>query len=178
MKKLSLSIALFALSFSLFSQEVVTTNQKASEMYVKAKSWIALNFKSANDVIQADIPNEKIIAKGISKNYLTSKYGNQIINIPYDMGIIVTFDIKEGKYRYNVQTTESLAEVPTEGRAEAMVDSIIKVTPGGGLIGKKTREAMKLNMTDLQLQKNNIISKEIEITSLSIKEYMLKKDNW
>jgi hypothetical protein len=178
MKKALLSVAFFALSFSLFSQEVITTNQKASEMYVRAKSWIALNFKSANDVIQADITNEKIIAKGVSKNYITTKYGNQIINVPYDIGIIVTFDIKEGKYRYNVQTTESTAEVPTPERAEAMVDSIIRVTPGGGLIGKKGREAMKLNMTDLQSQKNNIINKEIETTSLSIKEYMAKKDNW
>lgn len=130
MKKVFFLAILAVTSIPLFSQEVITTNQKASEMYSNAKSWIALNFKSANDVIQADIPNQKIIAKGISKNFITAKYGNQVTNVPYDMGIIVTFDIKDGKYRYTIETTESIAEVPSDERAEIMADSIIKATPG------------------------------------------------
>jgi len=161
-----------------FSQEVIVTNQKSSEMYSKAKSWVAVNFKSANDVIQADIPNEKIIVKGISKNTLISKYGDKDIPFPWELGIVVTFDIKEGKYRYSVETSESPIDILSDERAEYMVDSVLKVTPGGGMIGKKGRESMKVNMINIQDQKNKVIKGNIESTASSIKSFMLKNDNW
>ena len=47
-------------------QGIVNSNIPASDLYTKAKLWIAENFRSANDVIQLDSPETgTIICKGI-----------------------------------------------------------------------------------------------------------------
>tara|TARA_R110001583_G_scaffold171794_2_gene325532 strand:- start:2167 stop:2835 length:669 start_codon:yes stop_codon:yes gene_type:complete len=60
------------------------------QIYNKSKEWIALNYKSANDVIQFDT-NDKIIVKGIFKvPYLTYEH-------TYNHSLIISF--KENRFK-------------------------------------------------------------------------------
>jgi hypothetical protein len=63
-----------------------------NELYSKVKTWIALNYKSADDVVQLDDPNnDLIICKG---NFPTSLFGKKGW-----IGHTLTFDFKDGKIR-------------------------------------------------------------------------------
>lgn len=63
-----------------------------SDLYSKVKSWIALNYKSADDVIQLDDPsNDLVICKG---NFTTSLFGKRGW-----IGHTIKIDFKEGKIR-------------------------------------------------------------------------------
>lgn len=66
---------------------------KKDQLFSKTKEWIALNYKSANDVIQlADKETSKIILKG---NFSTSMFMKQGW-----LGHTLVFDFKDGKLRY------------------------------------------------------------------------------
>ena len=161
------------------SQEIVTNELKASEMYPKMKEWVAMNFKSANSVIQVDIPNEKLVIKGIKKDILYSKFNNKSIPTDWSFDIVITLDFKDNKYRYNVETitSEEIWEM-NDDEANRYVDSVVKNTPGGGLIGKKTKDDMKFNIISINQQKKEKLKLEKDKIIESIKKTMAKKDEW
>ena len=67
---------------------------KKDQLFSKAKEWIALNYKSANDVIQlVDKETSKIILKG---NFSTSLFLKQGW-----IGHTLVLDFKDGKFRYS-----------------------------------------------------------------------------
>ena len=159
--------------------EVVTSSLNNTELYNKAKEWIALNFKSANNVIQADIPNEKIIVKGISNNTIHQEINNTTFNTPYPIDLTITFDFKNLKYKYKIESKITINDTSYSHISNVM-DSIWNVTPGSGLVGKKMREKVKKNQISVTLQQNTILQNEIQNTASSIKSGMIKKkeDNW
>ncbi|MDV7187923.1 DUF4468 domain-containing protein [Lutibacter sp. TH_r2] len=71
--------------------EIIKVDSLSKEqIYKRSKEWIALNYKSANDVIQFDT-TDKIIVKGIFKiPYLTYEH-------TYNHSLIVSF--KENRYK-------------------------------------------------------------------------------
>ena len=72
--------------------------KNADEIYSSIKSWVGLNYKSAQNVIQLDDPvNHKMIVKG---NFGTSHFGK---NGWYPH--IITFESKENRYKYSVLVT-------------------------------------------------------------------------
>jgi hypothetical protein len=76
------------------SQGIVELNDFSKDkIYKKSLEWIALNYKSAEDVIQLrDEEQGKIIAKG---NFISKRFGKK--------GWIrhtLVLDFKEGKFRY------------------------------------------------------------------------------
>jgi hypothetical protein len=159
--------------------EVVVSSMNNNVLYNKAKEWIALNFKSAKNVIQADIPNEKIIVKGISNYTINQEVNKRSFSSPFPINVIITFDFKDLKYKYKVETTELLNDT-SEMAMTKWNDSIWNVTPGSGLVGNKMREKIKLNEKNTRIQKNSFIRTEISSTVSSIKNEMIKKkeDNW
>ena len=76
---------------------VYTTDKTTEQVYSKAKEWIALNFKSANDVIQLDT-SDKIIIKGL----LPFSINSAGIKIDYIGDITLTIAIREGRYKVDV----------------------------------------------------------------------------
>lgn len=161
------------------SQEIVTNEFKASEMYPKMKEWVALNFKSANSVIQVDLPNEKLVIKGIKKEVLYSKFNNKSIPTDWSFDLLITIDFKDNKYRFNVETitSEEIWDM-NEDDANKYVDSVVKNTPGGGLIGKKIKDDMKLNIISINQQKKEKLKTEKDKIIQSIKSTISKKDEW
>lgn len=66
---------------------------KKDLLFTKAKEWITLNYKSANDVIQlADKESSKIIVKGNFKTFMAMKEGR--------LGHTLVLDFKDGRIRY------------------------------------------------------------------------------
>tara|TARA_B110000971_G_scaffold112035_1_gene114865 strand:+ start:225 stop:848 length:624 start_codon:yes stop_codon:yes gene_type:complete len=109
MRKLALALLLI-FPFFAFAQVNKTTDKRFSmvyktdktieKVYSKAKEWIAVNFKSANEVVQLDT-RDKIIAKGIlpftikSQEYLFDYVGD----------ITLTIAIREGRYKIDLDLT-------------------------------------------------------------------------
>jgi len=100
MKKLLILLILLTNTFA-FSQtinndengyyEIIKVDSLSKkQIYNKSKEWIALNYKSANDVIQLDT-EDKIIVKGIFKvPYLTYEH-------TYNHSLIISF--KENRFK-------------------------------------------------------------------------------
>jgi hypothetical protein len=88
-------IKLDSLSGKYQSQGIIKMDTlKKDFLYSKTKEWIALNYKSANDVIQlADKENYKIIAKGNFKTSMFMKEGW--------IAHTLVLDFKDGKIRYS-----------------------------------------------------------------------------
>ncbi|TDE07733.1 DUF4468 domain-containing protein [Flavobacterium sandaracinum] len=108
MKKL-FTLCLFAVfSINTFGQNIVKDSisqkyeahqiielesLKADVIYTKTKEWIALNYKSAQDVIQlADKESLKIIVKGNFNSTLFMKQGS--------ISHTLVLDFKDGRMRY------------------------------------------------------------------------------
>lgn len=119
MKKILSALMLCFVSIVMFSQEitetaivfpeyqgVVTSNIPASDLYNKAKLWIAENFQSSNNVVDFDSPETStIIVKGITR-YNAGKIS--------EMRILFTLKIegKENRFRYTLTITDITAPSP------------------------------------------------------------------
>jgi hypothetical protein len=174
------ALIFFALIFkfqTVISQEILTVEKTAKDMYISSKQWVATNFNSANSVIQVDIPNEKLLVKGLKKTIVYSTINNKSMPVDYAFDIIITLDFKENKCRINVQSSEVFQDLSPE-RVSEYVDSLIKATPGGGMLGKKFREEMKSNTISLHKQKEEIVKKEVDSILKSLRSAITKSDVW
>ena len=75
--------------------KVVQTEKSNDEVYQRAKEWIAINFKSSNDVLQLDT-NEKLIVKGSAKfTFVDYK------SAPFDYigQIMLTVSIRDNRFK-------------------------------------------------------------------------------
>jgi uncharacterized protein (DUF2344 family) len=79
----------------VYSDVVKVDSVGANGLYNRAKKWIALRYKSANNVIQLDNKEDKIlIGKGnFSINYYTR---NPVI------GHTIQIEAREGRYKYTI----------------------------------------------------------------------------
>jgi len=88
MRKITFNLLVLFISYQSFSQilnsdengyyEVITLDSLSKkQIHNKAKEWIALNYKSANDVVQLDT-NDKIIVKGVF-NSIQYNYHHSLI---------------------------------------------------------------------------------------------------
>lgn len=71
-------------------------SKSASELYSFVNLWIADHYKNANEVIDADIKNTKIVVNGIAPGVvkmISANAGNQ------DLNYRTTFDFKDNKIR-------------------------------------------------------------------------------
>lgn len=101
---------------------------KKDQLFVKANEWVALNFKSAKNVIQmADKEAGKIIVKGVVEKTLTYKMLGKTY-VPYFLHFTLNLTLKDERYRmvidgfsaenappsttiYNNEITPALADV-------------------------------------------------------------------
>lgn len=119
MKKSIMLLFLFGILFSVNAQVVMTKDSfpcfqsvykvegsNSNQIHTLLKTWIAINYKSAKDVIQLDDPeNGKIIMKGTSDFYYTI----YLSQIPCTCRYIITFDIKDNKFRASMEISDITA---------------------------------------------------------------------
>lgn len=97
-----LCFVFFALTVSAQSWETVSYEGKtAEEIQKKIHTWIAQNYRSAQDVIQQSDPG-KVIAKGGST--VSPLYDDGRVAVHYDWPYRYTldFEIKDGRFRFDV----------------------------------------------------------------------------
>ena len=88
---------------------------------------------------------------------------------------------KESKYRYNIETQFKYynEEEVTIEMTSNYIDSILKITPGSGIIGNKGRQELKettrLNLIEESKQIRDRINGLEQILKSSIK---INSDNW
>lgn len=151
------SISLQAQSFPInqngdieYTDVITADGYSKDDLYIQARSWMAKNFKNANEVIQMDDKEAgRIIGKGVVMLSNASTFGW----INYTLEI----QLKDGRYKYSISNV----------RHELPIGSKI-VTPGvltsdklgGGIftMGKprwdkiKLEVANRLSMLDLRLK--------------------------
>jgi len=82
--------------------KVFQTEKSNEEVYQRARQWIAINFKSANDVLQLDT-KEKLIVKGSMRfsiytgNYVFENIGQ----------LMLTISIRDGRYKVDYEITQT-----------------------------------------------------------------------
>lgn len=86
--------------------EIIEADSLSKEqIYSRSKEWIALNYKSANDVIQFDT-TDKIIVRGIFKvPYLTYEH-------TYNHSLIVSF--KENRFKVEMILNSMYTNLPSD----------------------------------------------------------------
>ncbi|MQP25582.1 DUF4468 domain-containing protein [Flavobacterium sp. LMO8] len=104
---------------------VVFDSIKADMIFTKAKEWIAINYKSANDVIQlADKESLKIIVKG---NFKTSMFMKDVW-----IAHTLILDFKDNKLRYFYSNfsyySSGSGSLEFESKSLGFKKSVIKTT--------------------------------------------------
>ncbi|MDC1047947.1 DUF4468 domain-containing protein [Flavobacteriaceae bacterium] len=82
--------------------KVFQTEKSNEEVYQNAREWIAINFKSANDVLQLDT-KEKLIVKGSMEFSLYT--GTSVL--PQLGEIMVTVSIREKRFKVDYEMSET-----------------------------------------------------------------------
>jgi len=160
---------------------IEVSNMKSEQIYRQSKEWFFNSFKSAKSVIDVDITNEKLMGKGVSHISYISTINNIDVPIVLPMDIIITIDIKDGKYRYNIETPHfwTTDENAVVERTNKMLDSVWKVTPYGWMVSKKLKEEEKKNTIKSIREQNLQVKSTIDILEKSlISSIKEKKDNW
>ncbi len=106
----------------VFYESIDSINCTKSEAYIKAKTWFANTFNSANSVIQMD---DKDAGSLIGKGYTAKEAGNVFTGpISQNVWYTINITIKDGKYRVQIydvyiknsdgytMTSESLNKYP------------------------------------------------------------------
>ena len=115
MKKVLFVWSLFYCSFMLNAQSVYNEidvnnkmqnilefeNKNATELYNLVKLWIADTYVNANEVIDADIVNKKIVVNGIAPNAIRLTK-----NVNTDLFYKTTFDFKDNRIRVTYSNLE------------------------------------------------------------------------
>ncbi len=81
--------------------EVVDVKLTKKEIHQKVNEWIAVNYKSANDVIQLNT-EDKVIAKG---NFLVNLSADKYV-FTYRINNTLSFSIRDNKYKIDLIPTE------------------------------------------------------------------------
>ena len=163
--------------------EVVNIPSKSSEfLYKNAKEWFALNFKSAQDVIQLDDPNEKkIIGKASKVVYWKVKSVNCQAIVFYTLMV----QFKDERYKYDIEPTEikipggssyAYDEMVYMGTEEGLKQQL-KKTGSAWMFGKKMMaQSLESNKNIVRIIDSSLMETVTNLTNSLMKES--KDSNW
>jgi len=189
MKKVLLLVVMAVFSVSnLFSQNVVlpvdsvtgeisfkdiikVDSVSSSELYIRARQWVATTFVSAKDVIQMDDKQSgTIIVKAMTDVRTTFMVKSPCGVVTYTL----TINVKDGKYKYLFSNLWHSTDYNVAPRSTIITPGDLKKEkPGGGMMsmGMKNWNGIKQQAKD-----------SIELLIVSLKQSMNKQptktDNW
>jgi len=182
--------------------EVVDVELTKKEIHQKINEWIAVNYKSANDVIQLNT-EDKVIAKG---NFLVYFDVNKY-NFAYRINNTLSFSIRDNKYKIDLIPTggttattgvSSGVDVGTElfssyitqknlSKEEFSIVSVeasMKAFLAMGYSEKKSKKMVDKwvvkkigGLHKTYLKNKPVWDNEIKSTFQSIKDYVIKSDD-
>jgi hypothetical protein len=96
------------------------------QLYMRAREWFALSFKSANNVIQMDDKeNGKLIGKGQKSDTYMIKSFMTVTPIDQRFYFTISITVKDSRYRVIINditySSGSVAAYPIEGMAQAVL---------------------------------------------------------
>ena len=209
MKKLLFTLALL-MSFCGYSQKINKTNDAYTEVveveltkkeiHQKVIEWIALNYKSAKDVIQLDT-EDKVVIKG---NYTFLYPSGEV----YGVRNTTTFSIRENKYKIDLIPTSIFIKATMKDALPSFMKQFfvddaptfevfkswhrkraIKIWQDAGYSKRRVLKLVKKRLTDEghkeQFERRQGIyanwNKSIKSTFQSIKDYVSQSnadDDW
>jgi len=155
--------ALFC-SSQKYSEVVEIPGKTADQLYAKANEWFALTFKSANDVIQLNDPAEKkIIGKGVKR--ISYPDGRNQSELQLNMYFTLMVQFKDGKYRYEIQSSEFSPLLGSEKYSYEMLQYMT------------TPEGVTENLKNKGVVPWGISKKQIELAAKSNKNATIEAEN-
>ena len=157
-------------------QEVVDVELSQKEIHQKINEWVALNYKSAQDVIQLNTEDAIILKGNFSVNFRV-----QTINVIYRINNTLKFSIRDGKYKVDL-VPNSLSSDTYGDMGKSVLPMYI--TPAVPTISEYAETQIKLaRETFLQMgysekktQKN--IDKLAGFREAEYANYLLNKQDW
>lgn len=177
--------------------EVIEVKLSKKDIHQKINEWIAVNYKSAQDVIQLNT-EDKVIAKGnFLVNFSVEKY-----TFAYRIHNSLTFSIRDNKYKIDLVPNRVTSELVTGDMGAAFftqyISSTVFTKDEFAIAQEKLARSLYLKMgySEKKTQKwiNKLSSKreetfatylvnkevwdnEVKSTFQSIKDYVSKSDN-
>jgi len=143
---------------------VTAPKQTKEKLFGIINQWIAINYKSAKDVIQLnDKENGIIIVKGVFPNVYCSGMAS-----PPDVSHAMTIKIKEGKVK--ISFNNFVVDYSSYGSTFNLEDAIL------GKISSHTSNLYPYQKMQIQNSLQKIINESIQ--SISEKMNLLEKDDW
>jgi hypothetical protein len=182
--------------------EVVDVELTKKEIHQKINEWIAVNYKSANDVIQLNT-EDKVIAKG---NFLVNLIGGKY-TFTYRINNTLSFSIRDNKYKIDLIPTGGTTattgvssgvdfgtdlfsyyitqkNLSKEEFSIVSVEASIKGLLAAGYSEKKSKKmtnnyvVKKIDdLYEVYLKNKLVWDNDIKSTFQSIKDYVIKSNN-
>ena len=156
--------------------------KNADELYSKAMEWFAVNFKSANDVIQLSDPvNRRIVGKGFKNVNHQIKSQVVVINMFFTLNV----QFRDARYRYEISSSEIK---PAVGDIVYTYEFLKEVATEDGLREyyksmniKKSMVSEKQFYQNLESNQSFVLAVESELDNIikSLHEALISKiDEW
>lgn len=155
----------------IFSDVVKVDSVSSSELYTRARQWVAVNFVSAKDVIQMDDKQSgTFIVKAMTDVRTTFMVKSPCGVVTYTL----TINVKDGRYKYSFSNLWHSTDYNVSPRSTIITPGDLRnEKPGGGIMsmGMKNWNGIKQQAKD-----------SIELLIVSLKQSMNKQspktDNW
>lgn len=139
---------------------VIYQKGSQSELQCVLREWIAVNFKSAQDVMQLDdVDSGTIIAKG-SHTFNTQVMG---MPIPNTLDFSLNIKFKEGRFKYKILITDVKNGTHNITVMNDVMLKDIPVKPNGKPYKGSTLKSVNKNkqkmLDEIELYKNDLISR-------------------
>jgi hypothetical protein len=176
--------------------EVVEVELTKQQIYQKAIEWVALNYKSANDVIQLNT-EDKLVIKG---NYTFTYPSGEA----YIIRNTTTISIRDNKYKIDLIPTSAIIKATMKDALSTFIqqffvdeastfelykpwhrNNVLKIYKNMGYSEKRALKLADKNITE-EVQKESFESRQaifsnwnnsIKSTFTSIKDYVAKSDS-
>jgi len=130
-----------------------------NKLYGQLREWVAVNYKSAKDVIQMDDPRlGKIVLKGLY-TYNLETMGTTFPNKVYHM---ITLEAKDGRFRYTIEITDVTTGTVDQSILQDVLlpETPVKANgkPYTGLILKNVQKQKAQHLERISTFKDNLIS--------------------
>ena len=208
MKKLLFTIALF-ISFGSYSQEINKTNDgytevvevelTKQEIHQKINEWIAINYKSAQDVIQLNTEDKIIIKGNFLVNFSVAKY---VFTYRIQNGL--SFSVRDNKFKIdlvpNSASSDGVGDVDSSIFTQYLtdvaytkdeflkysIDASMKLYLNSGFSEKKAQKMVDKYIVNKDgkddayksyIDNRLVWNNRIALTFTSIKDYVAKSDS-
>ena len=156
--------------------EVVEVELSKKEIHQKLNEWVAVNYKSANSVVQLNTEDKLIVKGNFALSLSVTKY-----TFPYRINNTLTFSIRDNKYKIDLAPTG----ISSEGKSLSSL-SLINRFIKSKLLSKEEFLVLNDEMARKSFASMGYSEKKIEKSMKTLsrynktdyEDYLKNKANW